>query len=78
MKSSDPGIFELAIEKAGVPANQILYVGDNVTDDIEGTKNMGIDAILINRPGREPNTAPIVIDSLLEIEQFIFPQGEET
>jgi HAD superfamily hydrolase (TIGR01549 family) len=70
----EPGIFELAIEKAGVPPDQILYVGDNVTDDIESAKKVGIDAILINRPGRIPSTAPIVIESLLEIERFVFPE----
>ncbi|MBN1991690.1 MAG: HAD family hydrolase [Anaerolineae bacterium] len=69
----DRGIFEIAIEKAGVPPNRILYVGDNVTDDIDGSHNAGLDAILINRPGRNPSTAPLVIDSLLELERFVFP-----
>jgi HAD superfamily hydrolase (TIGR01549 family) len=74
----DAGIFELAIEKAGVPADQILYVGDNITDDIEGTKKVGIDAVLINRPGRPPNSsASMVIDNLLEIEQLVFPEEAE-
>ena len=74
MAKPEPGIFELAIEKAGVPPDQILYVGDNVTDDIESAKKIGIDAILINRPGRIPSTAPIVIENLLEIERFVFPE----
>jgi putative hydrolase of the HAD superfamily len=73
----EPGIFELAIEKAGVPPDRILYVGDNVTDDIEGSHNMGIDAALINRPGRTPSTAPLIIDSLLDIEKLVFPEEEE-
>ncbi len=69
----DPKIFEIAIEEAGVPPNQIIYIGDNPVDDIEGANNVGIDALLINRPGREPSTAPIVIDSLLDIEKYVFP-----
>jgi len=67
------GIFELAIEKAGVPPARILYVGDNVADDIEGTKNVGMDAVLVNRPGRTPHTAPLVTDNLLHIERLVFP-----
>ena len=74
----DLGIFELAISKAETTPDQLLYVGDNVTDDIEGARQAGIDAILINRPGRTPATAPIVISSLLELERFIFPNAEET
>lgn len=70
-----PRIFEMAIEEAGVPPNQILYVGDNPMDDVEGANRVGIDAVLINRPGREPNTAPRMIESLLEIEQIVFPDG---
>jgi putative hydrolase of the HAD superfamily len=70
-----PRIFEMAIEEAGVPPGQILYVGDNPVDDVEGANRVGIDAVLINRPGREPNSAPWMIESLSEIEQIVFPTG---
>ena len=70
-----PRIFEIAIEEAGVPASQILYVGDNAVDDVAGANQVGIDAVLINRPGREPSTAPRMISSLLEIEALVFPNG---
>ena len=70
----DPKIFELGLAAAGVSASEALYVGDNVLDDIEGANNVGIDAVLINRPGRQPSTAPLMIDSLLDIEKLVFPQ----
>ena len=70
----DPRIFEMGLEAAGVPANQAIYIGDNVADDIEGANKVGMDAVLINRPGRRPSTAPMMIDSLLEIESLVFPQ----
>ena len=70
----DPKIFEMAFEKAGITADQALYVGDNVTDDIEGANNVGMDAVLINRPHRDPSIAPRMIDSLLDIEALIFPE----
>jgi putative hydrolase of the HAD superfamily len=69
----DIGIFEMAIQKAGVPPDQLLYVGDNVTDDIDGARQAGIDAVLINRPGRTRSTALLKINSLLDLEQLIFP-----
>lgn len=70
----DPRIFEMGLEAAGVSADQALYVGDNVADDIEGAGNVGLDAVLINRPGREPSTAPMMIDNLLEVEKLVFPE----
>ena len=70
----DPKIFELGLAAARSSASEVLYVGDNVIDDIEGANNVGIDAVLINRPGRQPSTAPLMIDSLLDIEKLVFPQ----
>ena len=72
----DPRIFKIAVEEAGVPTHQILYVGDNYVDDIEGANNVGIDAVLINRPGREPGRAPLMTNNLLDIEAFVFPEDE--
>lgn len=69
-----PRIFEIAIEEAGRPPNQLLYIGDNVGDDIEGARQAGIDAVLINRPGREPSIASMMIDTLLDIEKLVFPE----
>jgi HAD superfamily hydrolase (TIGR01549 family) len=68
-----PRIFEIAVEEAGVPPEQLLYVGDNVGDDIEGAMRVGIDAVLINRPGREPSAAPMMIKTLLDVEKLVFP-----
>jgi HAD superfamily hydrolase (TIGR01549 family) len=73
-----PRIFEIAIEEAGVPPHQILYVGDNPVDDVQGANQVGIDAVLINRPGHEPNTAPRIIGSLLELERIVFPDGKSS
>lgn len=70
----DPRIFRMGLEAAGVSANQALYVGDNMLDDIEGANNIGLDAVLINRPERRPGTAPLMINNLLEIERLVFPQ----
>jgi HAD superfamily hydrolase (TIGR01549 family) len=69
----DSRIFEMALQAAGVTANQALYVGDNVTDDIEGANRVGMEAVLIHRPGRPRAAAPLVIESLLELEPLVFP-----
>jgi putative hydrolase of the HAD superfamily len=38
-------IFNLAIEKIGIPAQQLLMVGDSIKKDIEGARAAGINAI---------------------------------
>jgi putative hydrolase of the HAD superfamily len=47
-----PGIFKAAIRAAGAPANRILFVGDNLTDDVQAGAAAGMRTILIDRKGR--------------------------
>ncbi len=37
----DRRIFDLMTEKMGIPAENMLYVGDNPINDVEGSKNAG-------------------------------------
>ncbi|CAN5695214.1 HAD family hydrolase [soil metagenome] len=47
----DPRIFELALDRAGVPAHQAVYVGDSPDHDIAGAKLAGLKAVWMNRRG---------------------------
>lgn len=47
----DPQIFQLAMEKAGVTAEECLYIGDNYYDDVMGCNQVGMESFLINRFG---------------------------
>lgn len=49
LEKPDPAIFELAIQRAGVPREEILYVGDDLDDDIRGAQAVNLSAILIDR-----------------------------
>ena len=35
-------IFELALEKAGLPASEVWYIGDQYACDVVGARNAGI------------------------------------
>lgn len=48
-KKPDVEIFELAFEKAGVSADQCIYVGDNYYDDAVGSRAAGMKALVLNR-----------------------------
>lgn len=44
----DRAIFDLALARAGVAASQALFVGDTPSSDIEGARNAGLQAVLID------------------------------
>jgi putative hydrolase of the HAD superfamily len=44
-----PRIFEIALEKAGVPADAAVHVGDTLRDDVEGARSAGIRAFHLHR-----------------------------
>jgi putative hydrolase of the HAD superfamily len=69
-----PRIFAWALDQAGVPASQVLHVGDHVGADVEGARGVGIAGVLIDRSGRHapedvPDGVPIIrsLDELLPI-----------
>lgn len=49
----DPRIFAPALEKIGVGAGEVLYVGDSVTSDMAAARNAGMDFCWLN-PGGAP------------------------
>jgi putative hydrolase of the HAD superfamily len=66
-----PHMYRRALELAGVSPEQVVHVGDSLTDDIEGAAAVGIRGILVDRAGScgvgyEPR-----ISSLAELEQVL-------
>ena len=60
----DPAIFAIALERAGVAAEDAIYVGDSAEHDIPGAHAAGLRAVWINRlgidwPGARPPDAEI-------------------
>jgi len=56
MGKPDPGIFHLAVEKAGCLPNELLYVGDSQEEDILGAKRAGIRVAWFNRTNAQLQT----------------------
>ncbi len=65
------GIFEWALNEAGVEPRTVIHVGDHVGADIEGARSVGIDGVLIDRGHRHHDTevpeGTPVIATLLEL-----------
>ncbi|HOO57320.1 MAG TPA: HAD-IA family hydrolase [bacterium] len=58
----DPRIFNVALEKAGVPPEACVHVGDIVTADIKGASGVGINPVLLDPTGRHIVDCPVISD----------------
>jgi putative hydrolase of the HAD superfamily len=67
-------IFESALELAGVPAAQVLHVGDNYQQDVVGAQQVGMYAVWLRRRGGPTADCP-VINSLRELLTIIDGAG---
>jgi putative hydrolase of the HAD superfamily len=72
------GIFEAALERLGLPAAQVVFVGDDWSADVEGSLALGMRAFHIVRAGRLEDTRPGPpidrvrrIDGLAELVQIV-------
>jgi putative hydrolase of the HAD superfamily len=50
----DPRIYLHCCELLGVEPSEAVFVGDGANDELEGARRVGMEAILIHRPGEDP------------------------
>lgn len=62
-----PKIFELALERSGVSPHRTLHVGDSPISDFDGAREVGMQAVLLDRWGRFPLFEGIKVNDLREI-----------
>lgn len=70
----DQRIFKHALEVLDVRENEVLYIGDSLTDDFMGATNAGIDFCLYNGRGlilQENQNPKYVINDLMEIKKLL-------
>jgi putative hydrolase of the HAD superfamily len=71
VEKPDPGIFRIALDRAGVDAERSVYVGDNPVFDVEAAREVGMVPVLIDRRGRHPETDAVRITSLEDLPAAI-------
>jgi len=59
LRNRDPRIYWLALEQLGVEPGEALFVGDGANDELAGARRVGMEAILIQRPGEDPPWAEV-------------------
>ena len=63
VEKPDPAIFHLALQRIGLPASDVVYVGDVPDFDIDPAAAVGMFPVLIDRRDRHPDfTGPRVGD----------------
>ena len=67
MEKPDPRIFELAMSRAGVAAEDSVYVGDNPEFDVDPPAALGMFKLLIDRRGRHEGHDGARITDLAEL-----------
>jgi FMN phosphatase YigB (HAD superfamily) len=55
----DPKIFAIALERIGASPQEVVFVGDNWTNDIAGAVNAGMSAVWLDHEMKEPATTGI-------------------
>ncbi len=66
-----PEIFELALRRANVSADEAVFIGDQCEQDIKGARGVGIKPILIDRKGNSNSCDCIVIHNLYQVTDYI-------
>ena len=60
-------IFLYALGRAGVRAEETIYVGDSYLADVLGSRSAGLHPVLIDRDGTSPPIDAPVVRSLSEV-----------
>ncbi len=67
VEKPDPRIFSLALDRAGVRAEESVYVGDHPFFDVEPARQVGMLPVLIDRRGRHEDVDATRITSLEDL-----------
>jgi HAD superfamily hydrolase (TIGR01509 family) len=77
VEKPDPGIFRLALQRAGVEASEAMHVGDLFPVDVVGARRAGIEAVLLDPLARYGDrgcrTAPDVATFCRELVSSLGP-----
>ncbi|MBZ5515692.1 MAG: HAD-IA family hydrolase [Acidobacteriia bacterium] len=66
-----PGIFRIALERAGVAPKEAMFVGDTNATDMGGAELAGLGGVLLDRVGAYPHAQGPRITLLSELETIL-------
>ena len=77
------GIYQMALDKTGCAANEVVFVGDSPEQDIAGARILGMTTVLIRdgdapppgAGGLEASSPHFIIDELNELTEILDGAG---
>lgn len=66
-----PDIFKEAIKRLRIKPKKAVYIGDQISRDVEGPTNIGMPAIWINRRGEQNDFSGLQVDNLEEVMEML-------
>lgn len=75
IEKPDPRIYELALERAGVAADEAAFVGDNPEFDIDPPASLGMFAVLVDRNRRHADFEGVRVSTLTELPAVLEGAG---
>jgi putative hydrolase of the HAD superfamily len=75
IEKPDPRIFALALDRLGLDAAEVTYVGDNPEFDMAPARAVGMSSILIDRRERFPDTDEVRITDLRRLVDLVVAQA---
>jgi HAD superfamily hydrolase (TIGR01549 family) len=71
IEKPDERIYRIALERAGVHANEAVYVGDNPEFDVDPPRAIGMFPVLVDRRGRHPEHPGARVTDLRELPALL-------
>jgi HAD superfamily hydrolase (TIGR01549 family) len=72
LQKPSPHLFRMALERAGVPAERAVHVGDDPALDCEAAQAVGITPILLDRSGRHRVSSCVRMTDLNGFPAWVF------
>ena len=63
----DPRTFRAALDPLGIDPERTLHIGDQAKSDVVGARGVGMNAVLLDRYHRHPNSDIPTVNSLTEL-----------
>jgi len=63
----EPGVFEMALGRIGVPPAHAVYVGDTYLKDVLGARAAGLTPVLLDRSGHGPPADCLAVRELTDL-----------